>query len=332
MMNTRLALTCCAIAALTACGGGGGSAPVTTAPTATLNSANQTIAAQDTSSSAYLPLMGAQTLTGAQTVDESVLFAIARKQLDQLPSYLASAKADATLTGVVQSQTIACRFGGTLTASASDPDNNGVLSAGDSVSITANNCVEAEGTLTGSLSFGVNRFTGTMGSNSFNGDFTMTFNGFNVSASQFSASANGSLTLALSASGANTLSASISTSSLAVSGTYAGVTRSRTLANYSATSSRTPDASYGYLTRYTLSGTLTSSALSSQAVSFTTTTPFVSRPSDAYPSSGAMVISGAANTKVRVTAQSASQVKLELDANGDDVYEQSTTLSWNTLM
>ncbi len=332
MMNTQLALTFCAVAALAACGGGGGSGPDPTVPTATLNSANQTIAAQDTSSSAYLPLMGAQTLTGAQTLDESVLFVVARNQLDKLPGYIASAKANSTLTGVVQSQTMACRFGGTLTASASDVDNNGELSSGDSVSITANNCVEAEGTLTGSLSFGVNRFSGTFGSNNFNGDFTMTFSGFNVSASQFSAGANGALTLVLSASGANTLSASVSTSSLAVSGTYAGVTRSRTLANYSATSSRTPDASYGYLTRYTLSGTVSSSALSSQAVSFATTTPFVSRPSDAYPSSGTMLITGAANTKVRVTAQSASQVKLELDANGDDVYELSTTLNWNTLM
>ncbi len=45
-----------------------------------------------------------------------------------------------------------------------------------------------------------------------------------------------------------------------------------------------------------------------------------------------MLISGAANSKLKVTALPGSQVKLELDANGDDVYEGSTTLNWNTLM
>jgi hypothetical protein len=319
---------------MVACGGGGGGGttlPLAT-PSAALNSANQTIAAQDTASTGYLPLMGAQTLTGAQTFDESVLFSIARDQLNKLPSYLADAKTHSTLTGAVQSQTYPCTNGGTVTASVSDADNNGVVSAGDSVTITGNNCVEQEGTLTGSIAFGINNVTGTFGSTSYSASITMTFNGFNVSSSQFSANANGSLSLSASESGVNNISTSVFTSSLSVTGAYAGVTRSRTLTNYTATSARTPNSTFGLVTSYTINGTLTSSALSSQSISFATTTPFVSLSSDYYPSSGVMVISGAANSKVKVSAQSNSQVKLELDANGDDAYEGSTMLDWNTLM
>lgn len=318
---------------LAACGGGGGgSTPPVITPSAALNSSNQTIAAQDVASSAYLPLMGAQTLTGAQTLDEGVLFSLARSQLNRLPNYLAAAKGNSTLTGVVQSQIYSCTYGGTVTASVSDADNNGVVSAGDSVTVAANNCVESEGTLTGALTFGVNNVTGTFGSDSYSGSLTMTFNGFTVSSSEFSAGANGSLTLSVSASGVNRVSTSVATPSLSVSGTYAGVTRSRSLTNYSATSTRTPNSIYGYETSYTLNGTLTSSALASQAISFATPTPFISLSSDDYPSSGVMLISGAANSKLKVTALPGSQVKLELDANGDDVYEGSTTLNWNTLM
>ena len=319
----------CVVAALTACGGGGGSPA---APPAALNNANQTTAAQEATSTAYLPLVGAQTLTGAQTLDEQVLFSIARKQLNLLPSYLAAARSSTTLTGVVQSQTGNCTYGGTITATASDADNNNALSAGDSVSITANNCVEAEGTLTGSLAFVVNSLTGNFSSTSYNGSFTMTFSGFNVSSSQFSASANGSLTLTVSESGVNTMSATVSTPSLSVSGTYAGVARSRSLANYLATITTASDQTNGHTTSYNMSGSVTSSALASQSISFTTPTPFVSLPADAYPSSGVMLITGSTSTKVRITALSNTQVRLDLDANGDGTYEGSTTLNWNTLM
>lgn len=331
-MLIRNLLAVSVVSALAACGGGGGGQTPTVAQTAALNSANQNVAAQDAASTSSMPLLSAQTLTGAQVTDESVLFSLARAQLDKLPTYLAQAKVNSALTGAVQSQTMACRFGGSLTASVTDADNNGVVSAGDSVTITGNNCIEPEGTLTGSLSFAVNSVIGTFGASSYSGSLTMTFNGFSVTSSQFSANANGALTVSVTANGLNTGSLTVSATSLSVAGTYAGITRSRTLANYSATSTRSPNSTYGYITSYTMSGTLTSSALSSQAISFATSTPFVSRSSDYYPSSGVMVITGAANSKVKLTALSATQVKQELDANGDDIYEASVTVAWNTLM
>lgn len=319
---------------LAACGGGGGggSAAAVATPTAVLNSSNQNLAAQDTSTASFLPLLGAQTLTGAQTTDESVLFDIARAHMDKLSIYMADAQANNTLTGVVHSQSVACSSGGSLTVSANDADNNGAASAGDSVTISSNNCAETFGTISGSLGFAIHSVSGTFSSTNYSAAMTMTFGNFSVTSPQFSAQVNGDMSFSITANGVNTSSATISSSSLAVSGTYAGVTRTRSLANYSATFARTPSPTYTYTTSYAVSGLLTSSSLSSQAIAFSTPTPIVTRYTDHYPSSGVLLITGASNSKVRLTALSNTQVSEELDANGDGTYESNTTVNWNTLM
>jgi hypothetical protein len=320
---------------LAACGGGGGggdTAPTVATPTAVLNNSNQNLAAQDTSSASFMPLLGAQTLTGAQTTDGSVLFNIAREQMDKLPIYMANAQANNTLTGVISSQSVACSNGGALTVSANDADNNGAASAGDTLTISSNGCVEAAGTLSGSIGFVINSASGTFGSTNYSAGMTMSFSDFSVTSPQFSAQVSGSLTFSVTANGVNTISATVSTPSLAVSGTYAGASRTLSLANYSATFVRAPSPTYTYTTSYALSGLLTSSSFSSQAISFATPTPMVTRYTDYYPSSGVLLITGASNSKVRLTALSNTQVSQELDANGDGTYESSTTVNWNTLM
>lgn len=329
---------------LVACGGGGGGGDASSGgatgsttnvpPVAALNSSNQNYAAQDATSTAFMPLSGAQTLTGAQTTDESVLFNIARDQLDKLPTYMADAKANSTLTGVVQSQTTSCQSGGSLTISVNDADNNSVLSAGDSLTIVSNNCVMSSGTVTGSLGFVINSLSNFQSSSSTNYSLgvTMNYGNFTVTSSGLIASINGSLSLAISSTGTNAWSETISTPSLAVSGNYAGVTRSRSLTNYSSTATRTPNATYSYLTSYSINGTVTSSALSTQSITFATSTPFVRRSTNAYPSSGAMVITGASNSKLRITTLNNVQVTQDLDANGDDIYESTSTVNWNSLM
>jgi hypothetical protein len=292
-----------------------------------------TIAAQDAAAAAYMPLESSQMLTGAQVTDESLLFSIARDQLDKLPLYMANAKANSTLAGVVTSQTVACTPGtGSLTVSVSAANSNGVPSAGDSVTITSNSCNFGYGTLSGSLTFTINALSPSYPTAPYNAGFTMTFGNFSVAGPQFTASANGSLTLSLNLTSANAFTTTLSASSLTVSGTYAGVTRTRSLSSYSATAVRTPGGASGYQTSHTISGTLTSSALNGQAISFTTPSALVTQGIDHYPSTGVMVITGASNSKLRLTALSITQVNEELDANGDGTYEVGpTAVAWNTL-
>lgn len=333
MKFSTLQATLLSTAFLAACGGGGGDGGTATpVATATLNSENQNLAAQEVISTAFLPLFGVQTLTGAHTADESLPFRIARAQLDKLPAYLVDAKSNTALTGAVLSETYNCTHGGSMTVSASTTNSNGMMSAGDSATIIGNNCIEPEGTINGSLGLVISSLSGEYGSTHYSAGVTMTFNEFTVANPQYSASMNGAMSLSASANGVNSLSQTFSTPSFSISATYAGVARSRILAAYSATSTRSPNTSYGYLNAYTASGVVTSSALSSQPVSFHTATPFVARPSDDYPSSGVMTIIGAANSQLKVTALSSTQVRHELDANGDGTHESSATVNWNTLL
>jgi hypothetical protein len=335
MRFLNLSITVALAGLISACGGGGGSATAP-APTATaaISSSNQTTVAQDTASASFTPITGAQTLTGVQTTDESVLFSIMREQLDQLPTYMANAKANSALAGAVTSINVPCTSGN-LVVAVTDADNSNTVSVGDSLTITSNSCTFASGNaVSGSLGFTVSSLSGTWPSNNFNLGVTVAYNSFTVTApGGFSASANGNVTLTASSTGANTLTDTVSTSSLTVTGTYGLVTRTRTLTNYSAVAARSPDATYTYVTTFTVSGAVNSTGFSSQTILFNTTTPFVKRNGvDNYPYTGVMLITGTNNSKLRVTAQSNTTVLEELDANGDGTYESSATVLWTTLI
>jgi hypothetical protein len=44
------------------------------------------------------------------------------------------------------------------------------------------------------------------------------------------------------------------------------------------------------------------------------------------------MITGANNSKIRLTPTTNAQVRQELDANGDGIYESTSNVSWNSLM
>lgn len=328
--TTQLAL----VGLVSACGSGGGDGgdALVLSPTAALDSSNQWVAAQDVATTGFMPLLAVQTLTGAQVTDESALFSIARDQWRKLPSYLIQARLNSTLAGVIQSETVPCTVLGSLTVSGVDADNNGEASVGDSLTVSSNGCLEPQGALGGTLSFVINSLTGTVGSDHYSASLAMTFGNFSLTNSGASASVNGDLALSVAATGVNSATETLSTPSLSVAGTYGGVTRTRSLVNYSASTTTTPDATYGILTSYSMSGFLTSSALSSQTISFATHAPFVRRGADYYPSTGVMLITGANNTQIRLTALSPADVQQALDGDGDGSYESSTTVAWNTLI
>ena len=322
---------------LAACGGGGGGSASSAAPaavsTATLSTSNQTVASQDVAATA-LGLFGtSQTALGAVTANESGAYAEAFAQLDRLPTYITDAHANAVAVGAVQSQTYSCPSGGGYTISVTDADNSGTASAGDSFAAVYSNCNSGSGVLNGLLSFRIDALSGSYGALQSTVGVTMTFGNFTLTASTYSASINGALSVAGSKTGVNAFSQNISTSSLSASATYGSVTRSRTLSNYSATETRTPDASATYLSQYSVGGTISSTGFAgTQAVSFSTPTPLVRRASDAYAYTGSLLITGANNSALRLTALSNALVREDLDANGDGVFESTSTVAWNSLL
>lgn len=333
MQNINLTAIVFSTVALTACGGGGGdSVSATVAATAALTSTNQDVAAQEVVSTGLIPVDLAQTLTGSQTTNESALFKFAFAQQKKLPVYLLNASRNNDLIGVTQTETYYCTYGGSLTISGSFANVNGEPSAGDSITITGNSCIESDGAISGSLGLTINSLSGNLYSDYYNAGITLSFNNLTIASTQYSARANGSLALAEIANGPNNFKQTFSTPSLTVSATYAGETRSRTLSSFQATVTRIPGASYSYATSYSLNGVVTSSALSSQAVTFNSTTPFVELSNDYYPSSGVLMITGAGNSQLRLTALNSSQVKQELDANGDGTFEGFKAVYWSSLL
>lgn len=81
----------------------------------------------------------------------------------------------------------------------------------------------------------------------------------------------------------------------------------------------------------TFAATLSLSGFGNQLVVLTTTSPWLTRNGATYPYSGQMLIAGQTGSKIRITAVSSSNVRLELDATGDGVYEESKVVTWASL-
>jgi len=63
-----------------------------------------------------------------------------------------------------------------------------------------------------------------------------------------------------------------------------------------------------------------------------TATPFFVATDGTFPSSGQLVITGAAGSKARLTALSATQFQVEVDADGDDAYETTVgPVDWTSM-
>lgn len=319
--------------ALTACGGGGGGGggtSVAALPLGALTAGNQNVAAQDSMSGPSATLSSTATLTGAQATDMRAVYQMAKVQLDKFPTYLDAIRTAPTLTGAVASRNLPCTYGGYLAVSGTDADNNGVVSAGDSVTITGVGCREAAGTLSGTMSVTINSVSGTFGTAPYAGNLSASFSAFAVTTATMSATIDGSMAMNLNETDSVVHDITLSASSLRVTSVFAGVTRSITLTGYSAHEigsliSGVPS------TTVTFTGNMSSSALN-LSVDLTTLTPFVQANSDSYPYSGVLLASGSNKTKLRITALSNSQVQLELDADGDGTYEKTTPLGWSSIL
>ncbi|MES2941433.1 MAG: hypothetical protein V4772_01035 [Pseudomonadota bacterium] len=322
---------------VSACGGGGGGdapaagTPVVVAPTSvTLTSSNYILAASEAVSSGFFLLDAPSLAVGVESSDDSAIIQFGRDQVSKLGNRF---KDQALATGVVQTTTENCRSGGTLTVTENDADNNSRESAGDSVGLTANNCRPGDGsTINGAFTIDILTLTGNLNSNFYTGSLRLTYKGFSVASSSSNLVANGDMTLTLAANGVNVLNESMSASSFTVNSVIGGTSYSRSLTNFNTSQVKapnTPTSSYKHTS--TVKGTLASSALSNLTLGVETTTPFVTLSTNSNPYVGQLLITGNAGSRTRVTAKSATEVLIELDANGDGTYETSSTQSWASI-
>lgn len=316
---------------LTACGGGGGGggtagqgpapsgpqAVVITEANAKPLAANALDAAQNTNATGSGSALPVAVQVNPSTGGSSSVQLIAQSVRLAANSFSAAALP----TGVTVSQTVACTFGGTETISGHVASSAG-LTQGDLLSVNFNNCSEESGTsLNGQISMTI--VSGSATTVPFHVVISTTTTNLSVTDNGVTVVVNGSVTLDLSAT--TTSETIVATgASLSSRETVSGVTHTTTLRNFTQTQTIS-----GSLFTGSLSATVEtdSSRLGGTTVSYTITTPtpIVWSETTGTPTAGVIKVVGANNAGLLFTINGDGTVTIQLDANGDGVYEKTIT-------
>lgn len=314
---------------LAGCGGGGGDAgsPAVPAPGngLAISSSNYAAVAQSTVSSMGYLGDTSGVVTGAEVSSKPQLLPLAVEQAKRGLARLQSG--GAVLSGVQTSEVVPCSQGGSLTLVINDAGNNGRLDAGDGITIDAAACIEQGVKIQGRIALTVQSLTGVYDSNNYSATVAMTLTGFVVTTGSDTAQGDGSITVTLGSTPAGVTDIGLDVPSLALSGTEAGQAYSTKLTGVHM-ALRNETVGGVARTSLTYTGALSSSAFGSRDVQISTPQTLLVQGSDDFPSSGQLLVTGSGGSKLRLTALSKTQVKLELDADGDGTYETSATKTW----
>lgn len=259
-------------------------------------------------------------LTGVNLETPPALMPALVSQIKKIKSW--SSRSTAALSGVEISDSEACTYGGAVNVSATDDNNNDELDAGDSMSISFENCAtNSSERISGSMSLVVNSISDSY---YIAADISMRLNNFRVVSGNSAVSARGDMRLTMQESSSDTYF-SISSNSLKTSSTENGVTEDFSLSNFSLnlsdSNTSTDQLTYG--------GTLAMSSFSNHSLVVKPLSPWLIRDAAYNPYSGQMLLTSQAGSKIRITAVSSSYIRLELDASGDGVYEESKVIPWD---
>lgn len=228
------------------------------------------------------------------------------------------------LSGVAASASEACEYGGSLTFSANDANDNDALDAGDSITVSFANCGISDLERTnGNMSIVVNSFSDGF---YLSLDTSMSVGNFSVVSGSTTVSVSGDMRLIMSES-SNGTTYSISGTRLTTSTTVLGETTRVIISDYTMDMN---DALIG-TDQQSLKATIAMSSFSNQSVAVSTISPWLQSNGALYPYAGQMLLTGQSGSKVRITALSSTSVRLELDTSGDGVYETSKVVTWASL-
>jgi hypothetical protein len=325
---------------LAACGGGGGgggggssgggsSGGGSTVAGVVITTANsQAVAAEavEISTNTDAAAAGSMFVTGVQVAGSAgpnpMTLAGAARLLAE------KAQGTATLaTGVATTE--ACSAGGTITLDV-NTSGSGVMTAGDSIQITANKCAESDGTSTIVMD-------GSMAINIISGSFDpasalypksvtmrMVTTNFSVTGGGESELFNGDLTMALTQQSASSGSVTLTANSLASTiGTH-----SVTVFNYSMSVSENASGS-----TMNLSATVqtNNSRLGASPVSYSISMPTpITVSSTGAITAGAIKVTGA-NSSLLLTVTSSDSFSLQVDTNGDGSYDSTSPVTRSQL-
>jgi hypothetical protein len=320
----RLTVSAIVLAVFAACGGGGGDGG---APAGTID---LSVANRDTV--AHAVAAGAIGLGGADRVVSSAAVPVALRRATL--SRAATIERPLAVIGPIDEP---CTVSGLSRTTLDDRDNNGLPSVGDVLTIEFLQCKDVvDETVNGTLAL---TFT-ELSASGFGGMLSLTsYSTVEQSGSlQHAFTMNGNAQLAYSEP-----SLSMATLRLTTDGPVTAVVSTPVFSDTVTLHSGFVQQSVidmsvqppaggttpGSATT-TASGRLTSQAAGGE-VTVATTSSMVQYADDSFPRSGAVHITGRTGS-LQITALSAEQVQLDLDANGDGTYEDSTTQRWDWLI
>lgn len=307
---------------LAACGGGGGGGDDTTSDYTGLKTpvvitqANAEVLATEALSAGVDDFAADEFLLGVETEIDGASTSlphtiILARTLTDLVKKL-NLDGSSFLPGITQTETTneTCDGGGTVAITVTVDDASGIFSG----SMTFTDCVSLDVTLSGRISF-----TGEIDVNTLNSiQMTMNFTALTEEYGSESYTMNGSIYIAISDLSADTGSEVITVMNYTVrdntTGTVVMLENYRVVATDLVTEVRVtisgkfyhPDYGYGVIS---------------------TIQPLLIRYTDDWPYSGQYVVTGDSSS-LRVTAINSAQYTLEVDEDGDGVYETVTTESW----
>ena len=361
MWTSRTPFTAVAVAVLAvACGGGGdgGGDVGQLSPYVLISAANQDLVAR-ASLASIMPFTGVPVLaaspspglaTKAQAVDAST--GSGHGGLTQLALRavkLASTQPTSTPAGMARplmqyTDTFACVLTGTTTVTWDDKDNSVTISAGDTLSVSFNQCDDDLGWIfNGGMGMTIATYSSTPAAEDLTG--SMTFQSLTMVDQSGSFSLNGSVSFHLNATLTPTGLDMLGSYSVAGSGLTVG--RAGAAAGLSDT--------FSYRAGYTVSDRdFVSSVMGGESwevisasgdfgsqslggdLTLSTATPFRSvytdPTGDIFPTEGQLFATGRNDTKIGLTATQTVQVRMDLCDDGDGLWEASKMVDWDWLL
>ena len=302
-------MSACAVLVVAACGGGGGgstAAPAASVPLTTANydptgraSAATLVDVQSSSS--------VDSLTAYSGTDAPVQTSLGVLQVARLMASLASATVDGRVAPAAsQTRNQSCTYGGSLSATGIDANDNQRLDAGDSFTANFSGCVLESGhpALSGGLDF-------TVKSATYSGT---TLTGLTLSAT-FRSLASGGSTL----NGAADISVSDSSGSVAYHDASSVRGGKTTVYNFTATTAIAAQTTLAVAGQISISG-----------AAYTLSTPTTIVMGNVYPASGLLRVADAAGGRVDVVIRP-SDFDVDLYLPGDAVRDAHATYTWAAL-
>ncbi len=249
------------------------------------------------------------------------LFKFTQQIISRLPGLNMQSGGDMVSAVSIPPETYACEDGGSLTISSEVADPQ-TVTAGDTIAVQLENCTDLSGVLNGQISLRFNSISKDSADEvvGFNAGLTMVE--FSVTNAGETWTSNGDITTALRNLSDVEVEASLSGTSFIVT----RGNKTSTLRDFSIVEIR--NGATGAASTNT-SGTIASAAIGGSAT-FETTEDF-QRTGYENPYEGTALISGANGSSTQLVVLDSVNVRLDIDTDGDNSFEESIETTWAAL-